>query len=215
MSRATRQEIKVAVRIQTVRAAGRWFESQLETYPFMRDKLDPEMLKFVTRLSRRSGSSLRMDRAFAQSFSQSCINAFAATDHEYLFWGVKEFERRPPVDGVEAVAELVCDITATLFRPEGAPPKLDPVQARDAVQKARHSAAPGQKTQEVQALAASLGVSPNTLEKARRAGEALSQFLRMASAQSPPEPDSQRTSVSEEPRAQGLPSPSDRSPKDG
>ena len=202
MSRKTRHEIKVPVRILTVRAAGRWFEQKLRSNPSVRGTANPEHLRFTETLSRHSGARLRMERAFAVDFVQRWTGFLASQDAHHLLLLAHEQSMRPPAEGIAALAELVCDISAALRRGEGAPPKLDPLQALEAVEQVRTGAPRGQKTDAVGDLAEALGVSRNTLEKAALQGQTVRNLLQVNLSGTPADPalnpDSDRIILTED-----------------
>jgi len=182
MSRKTRDQIKVIARNDSVRAAGRWFDRELQIHPALREKVPADNLKFIKRLSCREGACIRMDRTFANEFVSYWAKVFIAMDRTDLLVCVDDWEKRAPVEGIRALAELVADIAVTLRRGRGSPEKLDSWQVLEAVERTRQGAPRGQKTEAVDSLAQALGVSPNTLEKTRRAGKAQIRQVREALA---------------------------------
>lgn len=188
MNRKTKDEIKVSVRIQTVREAGRWFEEAFQARPDLREQRSPEELKFITGLARRSSGRIRIERAFAERFVTAWKHTFVKTGRAELLLSVQPYEARDPATGVYALAELIADISLALRAREGAPPKLDPVEALEAVEEARARARTGERTEAVAVAAQALGVSPNTLEKQRSQGATIRERVRHALAGTPADP---------------------------
>lgn len=139
-----KNSIKVKVRVQAARAAGRWFADELAKHPGLDAKFGPSTVAFFMGLVRRSTTTLELDRAFADRLVHGWRLTFRLMERNDLLLAVGPDERAPVI-GIDALAEIVNDIGAALAAPEGRPPKVDPLEAAEAVERARRRRRRGDK----------------------------------------------------------------------
>ncbi len=172
--------IRVKIRVEAARVAGKWFEQEIAHRPQLRSRLQPDSTDFLAGLSRRSSPTIKLERAFAQRFVDAWAEVFNRCGRSDLLLQIAHHEDRAPVQGVEAIAELVGDIASTLRRGGGRPEKVDPLEALDAVKSAKKTRQRKSRDSTIELAAEALGVSVNTAKNARKKGKAIVEKVRAA-----------------------------------
>jgi len=168
-----KHEIKVRVRIPTVRAVGSWFLDAVEKSPELVEKIDSETFKFMSSLPKRTGHTLKLERAFAKRFVDNWTRVWLSRGEADLLLSEHGNINAPAVFGKEALAELVGEIALSLRKTEGASTKLDPLKTLDKVNGIRKKRARNDAISAVAHASDELGVSENTVETALKKGKKL------------------------------------------
>lgn len=175
--------IKVKVRVEAARAAGRWFADTLAKHPGSEAEFGPAVVKFFTvKLARRSSPTVELDRAFADALVRLWRGLFKIAGRNDLRFSVSPATERGPVVGIEAVAEIINDIGAALHAPEGRALTVDPLEAVEAIERAKAGRVRGQTVRAADVAAERLGVGRTQLEKAAAKGRPMMDLIAALSA---------------------------------
>lgn len=131
------KKLRVTLRVNAMRVAGKWFIDLIETRPHLRNSFSNEALDLLYSFSRRSGKFIEIDRIVAERFVDGWTYIIEQSD-PMLFIQVRPCTGTPET-GEEAIAEIVVDINKALRNGKGRPPEIDPLQAYEANLKHKRS----------------------------------------------------------------------------
>jgi hypothetical protein len=172
--------VKVPVRIETLWAVGEWYVDSVAQRPSLADSLRPDAHRFMTGLLLRKSSPLKLDRDFAERFVEAWSEVFIKWNRAGLLVSIADPADRAPVEGIDALAELVADIGSAIRATEGRPERVDAVEAVGMVEAKKVGRQRGQAEQAVELAAEEAGVSVKTMERARAKGKRIISNVRKA-----------------------------------
>lgn len=166
--------IKVHLRPVAMRLAAEWLDAQIAADASVREAIEarePQFLGFVDQLRKHgtSGASTKridIDRALAERIVTGLRDAILDVDSRHLLQTRKDGELPPPVDGQEALVEIMLDVRAALTAKGRPRAEVDPLEAfavNEGYKRSRRRADRYNPSDySVERTAEKLGVSKNT-----------------------------------------------------